>query len=222
MRRNAVVIAMIAAILVLGVWVYKAYQKNSVRSAVRAEVKDTSERLQAAVTAPSGEGVDFDAHARAVEAHAAALRNRDTSALRPLADAADDYLVTAREILRRRATMHSSRERLLQELEALSRHVQNDRGAAEWTQQAVSLKQALDRDMREYRIASESYATLLASLPASQAKIALYGTGAVLLDDSAVKTARESALDALARTDENVRQVASLGTYRGQPAAAGR
>jgi hypothetical protein len=223
MKRNALVVAVIAAVLVLGVWVYKAYQKNSTRNAVLASVQDTSERLRAAVAAtPAGEPVDFDAHARAVEVRAGALRERDTSALRPLADAADDYLVTAREILRRRATMHSSRERLAKSLEELSRHMQADRGAADGTRQAVSLREPIDRDLREYRIATESYVTLLQSLAKSQAKISAYAAQVGLLDESTIKAARESALDALARTDENVRQVARLEPYRGQRAAPGR
>ena len=156
MRHTALGAGLIVLVLVLGVWVYKAYQKNSTRSAVLSSVKDTSKRLHASVTAPPGGRIDFDAHARAIEAHAAGLRHRDTSAVRPLADTADDYLVTAREIVRRRAAMHGSHERLLESVEVLSRHVQNDRGAADWTQQAVRLKQVIDRDMREYRIASES------------------------------------------------------------------
>ena len=218
MKRNAVVVAMIAVVLVLGVWVYKTYQKNATRNAVLTSVKDTSERLRAAVAStPAQEPVDFDAHVRAVEVRAAALRERDTSALRPLADAADDYLVTAREILRRRAAMHSSRERLTKSAEDLSRHVQADRGAAAWTQEAVRLREPVIRDLREYRIASESYSTLLESLAASQAKIAPYVPEALLLDPKAVKDARESALDALARTEENVRQVARLGPERGEP-----
>jgi hypothetical protein len=181
-------------------------------------VKDTSERLRVAVAStPAGEPVDFDGHARAVEVYAAALREKDTSRIRPLTDAADDYLITAREILRRRAAMHAASEKLATSAQALSRHVQADRGAAAWPQEAVKLREPVISDLREYRIASESYVTLLGSLPASQAKIAPYVPDSSLLDAKAVKDARESALDALARTEENVKQVAHIGPERAAP-----
>jgi hypothetical protein len=222
MNRNATVIALAVLVLVLGVWVYKAYEKNATRTAVLSAVKDTGERLRAVVTATSDDGIDYEAHARAAEAHAAALRNRDTSAVRALADAADDYLVTAREILKRRAAMQASRESVAKSLQAFTEHMQSDRGRAAWTQQAVDLRVPLERDLREYRIASESYAALLESLPASQMKIAPFGEAAVLLDPKAVKAAQTGALDALARTDENIRRVSRLEPYRGETAAARR
>lgn len=222
MKRNATVFALIAAVLVLSVWVYKAYQKNTTRTAVLASVKDTGERLRAAITSTADAPVDYEAHARAVEAHAAALRGRDTSAVQALADAADDYLVTVREILKRRAAMQSSRESVEKSLQAFTEHMQSDRGRAAWTQQAVALRVPLERDQREYRIASESYVTLLESLPASQVKIAPYAGEAVLLDPKALKAAQASTLDALARTEENVRKVARLEPYRGESSAGPR
>ena len=93
------------------------------------------------------------------------LRNMDTARLRPLADAADDYLVTGREILRRQADIKRSSERLSASLQAFAQHMQADRGMATWPDEAVRLRHSVDQDFRAYRIAVESYAALLETLP---------------------------------------------------------
>jgi len=216
MKRNVQIIAAVVVLLALGVWAYTAYQEHTTRKAVLALVKDGGDRLRMALGAQSGAPADFELHARTVEPHVATVRKLDTSSLRPLADAADGYLVTVREILRRLSVIQASRERLAKSLEALTEHVQSDRGAAAWPQQAVRLKESLDRDFREYRIATESYASLLESLPGAQTKLAPHVNAAWLLDEKLVRDARAQALDALARTDENIRKVTQLDGYRGR------
>jgi len=216
MKRYAVAIVAIVIALALGVWLYQWYRVQSSRDAVVAAIKDASERLRASWPREANEpAIDFEAHARAVDAHVLALRSMNTSSIRELGDAADDYLVTAREILRRQSAMQGSRERLSKDVEILARHLQSDRGRAAWPQQAVRLKSAVDTDLRDYRIASESYASLLKSLPASQAKVAPHLDRASIIDENAAKDAGTRALDALARTDENIRQLTRLDAYRG-------
>lgn len=216
MKRNVQIIAAVAVLLALGVWAYTAYQEHSARKLVLALVKDASQRLRTALGPQAGAPADFELHARTVESHVATMRKLDTSSLRPLADAADGYLVSVREILRRLAVIQSARERLPASLDALTAHVQSDRGAAAWPQEAVRLKESVDRDFREYRIATESYASLLESLPGAQAKLAPHVDAAWLVDEKIVKDARTQALDALARTDENIRKVTQLDAYRGR------
>jgi hypothetical protein len=213
MKRNVVTIAAVAIVAVLCIWGYSAYRAHTTRAAIVALVTDAGERLRAAL--PIDGQADFEAAARAAEAHVARLRKLDTGSMLPLADAADGYLVTAREILKRRAAIHSVRERVTKELDALTQHVQSDRGRADWPQQAVRLRDELDRDFREYRIATESYAELLETLPGAQAKIAGHVKTMWTADEKTVRDARAAALDALARTDENIRKLTQLDAYRG-------
>jgi hypothetical protein len=223
MRRYAGALAAIVIALALGVWIYQWYRIQSSRDAVVASIRDTSERLRASWPRETGESaVDFEAHARAVETHVRALRKMNTSSMRELGDAADDYLVTAREILRRQSAIRGSRERLSKDVEILARHLRSDRGRPAWPQQAVRLKSAVDTGLRDYRIASESYASLLKSLPASQSKVAPYLDRASIVDENAAKDAGARALDALARTDENIRQLTRLDVHRGGRAAIRR
>ncbi len=216
MTRSIRTVAVVIATIVLVVGTYIAYEKYTRRNHVIALVNDTSSRLRAALqaqvagTASSG----LEAHATAAEAHASTLRKMNTSSFTPLADAADDYLVTAREILRRQADFNRARERAETGLAALTAHIQADRGANDWTQEAVRLKQALDKDVRDYRVAVESYASLLPTLAVSQAKIAPFVESSALIDDRLIADARRQALDAHAAAEQNIGRVTSLDAYR--------
>lgn len=219
MSKNATTIAVIVIAAGLGVWGYIAYEKQATRMSIIALVKDSSARLRsgllAQLTAPAA-GLDFEANARAGEANVAALRGMKTSPVVSLADAADAYLVTAREILRRQAYIRRAQESLAKSMETLTQHVQTDRGAASWTQEAVRLRESLDKDFRDYRLAAEACASLLESFPAAQASIALHVDRAVLIDVKIAKDARESLLSDLARADEKTKQVTRLDAYRGR------
>jgi hypothetical protein len=216
MTKSIRTVSVVIASVVLIVGTYLAYEKYTRRNHAIALVTDTSARLRAALQAQAADnaGSNLEAQATAAEAHASTLRKMNTSSFRPLADAADDYLVTAREILRRQADMQRTRERVDAGFAALSAYIKADRGANNWTHEAARMKQALDKDARDYRIAVESYASLLQSLSASQVRMAPFVGEGVLIDDRLVADARQRALDAHAATDQNIRQVTSLDAYR--------
>jgi hypothetical protein len=213
--RNA---AGVIAVIVLAVGSTIAYQRYTQRSHVVNLVRDAGVRLTAAIQAEaSGAPIpDAEANARAAEDHVNTLRRMNTSSFAPLADGADDYLVTAREILKRALEAQRARDRVAADLEALRTHLSTDRGVADWTQEAVRLKQALDADSRDYRIAVDSYSTLLQSLPQAQARVTPFVEDVPLVDGEVAAQAGRHALDALAAADQNIRQVASLDAYRGR------
>lgn len=215
MRGNVKVIIAGIVVLVLCVWGYSLYDAHSKRAAMLAMVKNSAERLRTALSAKAADAIDFDAHARAVDAHVTALRGMSAGASVELRDAADGHLVTVREILRRQHAMRGAREGLAKSTEALGVHIQTDRGAADWTRQAVTLKSSVDRDLRDYRIATESYASLLDTLPAAQAKLAPHVNAAWLADEKTIRDAKAAALDALARTEENTKQATQLDANLG-------
>ena len=215
MKRSVLSIVAVAIVIALGLWAYSAHRTHTTRAAITVLVRDSGERLKPALTQTGAPGA-FDAAARAVEGDVATLRKLDTQAVLPLADAADGYLVSVREILRRRAVMHNAHDPLAKGLEGLTQHLKSDRGAAAWPGEAVRLKDGLERDFRGYRIATESYVTLLETLPAAQSKIAEHVSNVWVADEKTIGAARSAALDALARTDENIRKVTQLDTYRGR------
>jgi len=215
MRNRAGIVAAVVVVLALGAWGYSWYATHSARASIVALVNDTSERLRAALQAKPDQRHDFSGGARAVGSHVERLRGLRNASLVELADAADGYFVSAREILRRLDAMQSARERLSASVGALSSHIAADRGGATWTREAVRLHEDVARDFRELRIAAESYASLLESLPQAQAKIAPHVNPASLADEKTIADARTAALDALARVDENTKKVTSLDAYRG-------
>lgn len=225
---NKTIVAAVAGlvlVVVLALWGHGVYQERQARNAILELVTAAGERLAAGLkseTEPAGAGApafDSAGAAAAAEAALAKLRRMDASAMRALADAADDYLLTGREILRRLHDMREARGRLAASVPQLATHMKTDRGAGAWVNEAAQLRQIVDQDLRELRIATESYAELAASLPASQAKLAPHGGPSALPDAQAVKAARQAALDAYARIDENTRLVTRLENYR---PAAGR
>ena len=216
MKKNALVVAAVVAIAVLAVASYKVYEINTTRSSVIALLKNANESLRPALLAQaSGSAVDdLESRAAAAETHLAALRSLRTAPVRRLADAADETLHSTREILRRHVEIGRARTRLTQSSEALSMHIQSDHGAANWTQEAMRLKNTVDKDSRAYRIAVESYASLLESFPESQAKLAPHVDRALLVDAALVAKARQHALDSHASFDQNVKRISSLKAYR--------
>ena len=214
MRGNAKIIIAAFVVVVLCIWGYSMYDAHSKRAALLAMAKNSAERLRTTLRAKADDAIDFDADARAVDTYVTALRGMNAGASVELRDADDAYLVTVREILRRRHAMRSAREGLAKSSHALGVHIQADRGAADWTRQAVTLKAAVDRDLRDYRIATESYASLLDSLPGAQAKLAPHVNAAWLIDEKTIGEAKAAALDALARTDENTKQATQLDARR--------
>ena len=211
-------LAIAAALIVLAVGTWHAYDKYSRRNHVITMVKDAAVRLHTVLQAQAGGAapIDFEAHAHALEGYTSTLRRMQTSSFRPLADAADDYLVTAREIARRSVEIRRARERFAASLPALERHIKTDRGATAWTGEAMRLKAALDKDLRDYRIAVDAYRSVLGSLLVSQANVSARLEDLPLIDDALVKRAAASVLDAHAAAEQNAKQVAELGRYAGR------
>ena len=210
----------IAALIVgaLAIASYKAYQTRTARGAVIALVNESAAHLRAAIKAEAaGEAAgDLDSHSATAAAHLTKLRSMPTSSLRPLADAADDSLLTTREILRRQLDMQQARARLSTSLDALAEHIRSDRGTKNWTHEAVRLKALVDKDFRDYRIAVETYSTLLASFPETQTKLAPHvaPVSVPLIDEKLVTDARQHAIEAYERAHGDVKRISTLPAYR--------
>lgn len=214
-RKHAAIVAVLAIAIALALWVYQTQKKNAATRTVVTLVNDAGQRLRAAGLDPTDEGsTDHEAHARAVDTHVAALRRTSTASVHALADAADSYLISVREILRRRAAMQAARARLAQSSDTLAQHLRSDRGRANWPREAVQHKTAVDRDWRDLRIAAESYVTLLQSFPPAQERLGEHLPPAARAEPRAVASARQRALDVLEHTDDNMRRLTQLEAYR--------
>ena len=217
--------ALLAAALViataLGYWGVSAYRKSELQKAVTALVKDTSERLQAAFaieteTMPADQTVGrLDDHAQEVDKHVLELRGMSASPNRALVDAAEEYMLTVRQILRNQAASHRYRIQVSASERALRDHMRAaKRRSASWIQEALRAKDRLEKDYFDYRLSAEALARLLESYPDARKKLAPHVRGALLADEAAATSARRRALDSARRLADEVERARQLAAVR--------
>ena len=215
-----VALAMLAA--ALGYWAYGTHKKQELRRAVAAILADVSPRMREALVIESGLppegrvglGPQLEQHAAAVDQRLKQLKSMEGSPDFPLFDAADSYVLTVREILRRQAASNRHRESLAKDLEALRSHMRADDRSEGWVKAAVAAREQVDGDYREYRIATEAFGTVLDTLTAAQTKIATYVDAAQLSDLRLIAETRSRTLEASKQLAAEMAQVKQLETYR--------
>ena len=217
--------ALLAAALVLasalGYWGVSAYRKSQLQMAVTALVKDTSERLQAALAIETGAAsVDqtvgrLDDHAQEVDKHVLELRGLSASPNRALVDAAEEYMLTVRQILRNQAASHRYRIQVSASDRALRDHMRAaKRRSGSWIQEALRAKDRLEKDYFDYRLSAGAFSRLLESYPDARKKLALHVGGVLLADETTAANARRRALDSARRLADEVERARQLAAVR--------
>ena len=214
----AAALVALLAVSALGYWAYGAYRKSDLQKAVAALVRDTSERLQAAlaIETETAQTVGrLDDHAQEVDKHVIELRSMSASPNRPLVDAAEEYMLTARQILRNQAASHRYRVQMSASDKTLRDHMRTaNRRTGPWIQEALRAKDRLERDYLDYRLSLEAFSRLLESFPEARKKLAPYrGTGP-LIDAAAATDARRRALESSKRAGSEVERARQLAAVR--------
>jgi hypothetical protein len=214
----AAALVALLAVSALGYWGYGAYRKSDLQSAVSALVGDTSERLQEAlaIETETAQTVGrLDDHAQEVDKHVIDLRNMGASPNRALVDAAEEYMLTVRQILRNQAASHRYRVQMAASDKTLRDHMRTaNRRTGPWIQDALRAKDRLEKDYLDYRLSIEAFSRLLQSFPEARKKLSLYlGTGP-LIDAAAASDARRRALDSLKRAGSEVERARQLAAAR--------
>jgi hypothetical protein len=223
--RAKVLLAALVAVVAgsaFGYWGVAGYEQRERRDDIVWLVQDTSLRLRTALASEPAAAIADDSevlrsfyeHAVAVDGHLQKLRNMDASNAGNLADAADDYLLTSREILLRRASSQRYRVRFSGDLQQLRNHMRADNRSGAWITAAVRAKERVEEDYRDFRITSNALVTLLDAFPAAQARIAPHVNAAHLIDDAVVAKARERIAVASQSTARELDRYANLNRYR--------
>lgn len=205
-----------------GYWGYDEYRKFEARSGIVAVIGDTSERLrdalqgEIAITPASHPAVlrRYYDHAEAVDAHLHRLRDAEGAPTGELARAADDYLLTAREILLRRASSQRSRLELAGSAHALRVHMRADDRTGAWVRAAVRAKERVEEDYRDYWIAASALGSLLDALPDARTNMAAHVDAGMLVDDALIAAASDRTKEAARQTSQEVEQISRLAAYR--------
>ncbi len=214
----AITLAAVVAVTLL-YWGYSAHRKSEVRKVVAELVKDTGRRLQEALAIETGAASADDAqtvrklddHAQEVDRYALELRGLGASPNRALVDAADEYILTARQILRNQASSHRYRIQLSASNQALREHMRTaGRRSGAWIERALAAKDRLDRDYFDYRLAVETFVRLLESYPDVRKSLAVQIGSAPFPDDELARQARRRAQESAKRAAQEIERAKQL------------
>jgi hypothetical protein len=215
------VIAVTAATSAFGYWGYGELRAHQLRDEITTLVTDASLRMQAVLSTEVPLAIEspavlrrFYEHAEAVDANFRKLSDENIAPVASLADAADDYLLTSREILLRRASSERYRQKLSGSIRKLREHMAKDDRTSAWVSEAVRAKENVEDDYRDYNRAVNALGTLLAAFPAARHKMASQLDPALLTDEKLVAMARAHALAASNRAADEIDKIRQLRTYR--------
>ena len=222
-RTTALGVAALMIASALGYWGISAYRKGQLQKAVTALVKDSSERLQAALAVET-EAVHEDAarmvgklddQAQEVDKHVIELRGMSASPNRALVDDAEEYLLTVRQILRNQAASHRYRIQVLSSERALRDHMRTaNRRSGTWIQEALRAKDRMEKEYFDYRLSVDTFGRLLESYPATRSKLALQVGAGLLVDEALAANARKRALATSRRVADDVERARQLAAVR--------
>jgi hypothetical protein len=222
MTRAAVYILALLLASALGYWGVSAYRSSQQHKAVSALVGDASRRLEGALAletetaaASSQQTVGkLDEQTQEVDRHVMELHDMGEGPNRALSAAADDYLLTVRQILRQQAASHRYRLQVAASETALREHMSAaGRRSGAWIDEAVRRKNTMERNFFDYRVSAEALGRLLAAYPASRKKLVAQ-LGMPLLADEAVEDARRRSAATLKRVTTSVEQARQLAAVR--------
>jgi len=203
MTANRTIVIALATIVAvgLGYWGYGTHKKRELNQTAVAALADASARMREALSIEAAPIADraqaaqkLEEHVAAMDRHLTGLQSLDTSRNRALADTADHYLFSVREILKKQADSHRHRLLLADSLQALREHMRADNRTRAWVQQAVKAKERVNKDYRGYARAAEALGQFIYTFPDSQARIAPYVGAAALIADELTEKARQSVL----------------------------
>ena len=205
-RTLAWAVGLIAAVALAvgGYLMYAAAQKRAQQRQIAEMVRDTTEKLRQALAAkPAAELVTaIDANLKAARAP------RDPG----LADAAEHYILGAREIARRRVDAERFARQAAASRQALAGHMARAaRRNDGWMRDALALKKKVETDYFDLGVTLKATDDLLFRLQDSEKRLEpRIGTDA-LLEAAAVAAARKQAQDEARRATDELNQLRRIG-----------
>ena len=198
---------------------YSTYRKRELHKAVSELVKDASQRLGQALAIErdaaaqnSAQTVSrLDDQAQEVDKHVIELRGLSAAPDRDLHDAAEEYLLTVRQILRNQAATHRYLLQVSASDQALRDHMLGaSRRSKGWIEEALKEKDNLERAYFNYRLSSDAFVRLLDSYPDARSKLAANVDPRLLLADETSKDARKRAAASSKRVADQVERARQL------------
>ena len=170
----------------VGYQIHKAAKERSEKRAVISLVSDTTVHLRGSLKNVPPEMIDK------IEASIRTVKSWDNP---ELAEAAEGYLVGAREIMRRRVEANRLTQKAAASRSALAAHMQRagSRGSA-WIHTASTLKRQVERDHFDLDVQLKALAELLELLPEANKRLAPHVQASLLLEENVRRHVREEVL----------------------------
>lgn len=203
--RVATVVVAAAGIAVaagVGLMLHKEAKKRAEARALRSVVAETTTRLKDGLKSASP---------RALEGIEQDLQLAKSWSDRELVDAAEQYLVGAREIMRRRLEASRLTRKASISREALAAHM---RTAAQrdspWIRNAAELKKTVERDHFDLETQLAALADLLQDLPHAHKSLAPHVQASVLLEEPVRAQARQAVMEEAKRARAELEKARAL------------
>jgi hypothetical protein len=176
---TAVAVAIAAAV---GYALHLSAKKRAEERAVVTVLSETTAQLREVLKAPApGAADEIDGRLRVAEGWSNAQ----------VADAAEHYLIGAREIFRKRADSLRFEQKAAQSRAALAAHMSRaGRRDTSWLKTATELKRQVERDHYDLERSLKAVAELLDMLPDANKRLAPHVQASLLLDEGARKELR--------------------------------
>ena len=222
-RTTALGLAALVIVSALGYWGVSAYRKSQLQRAVTALVQDSSERLRGALAVETEAVHDdtarmvqrLDDQAQEVDKHVIELRGMSASLNPALVYAAEEYLLTVRQMLRNQAASHRYRIQVSASEQALRDHMRSaNRRSGNWIKEAVRAKDRMEKEYFDYRISVDAFGRLLESYPATRKKLAQQVGAGLLVEEALAANARKRVLATSKRVADDVERARQLAAVR--------
>jgi hypothetical protein len=199
-KQNLAVVAgivLVAVVATLGYLAYAAAQKRAQQRHVKELVVDTTDKLRKVLSAKAAPEMvaALDANLQAAKAP------RDPK----LADAAEHYILGAREIARRRADIERLSRQAAASRQALAGHMSHaaHRNDA-WMRNAIALKKRVEDDHFNLGLSLKGLEQLLFTFPDAEQRLAPLVGRDMLIEASLRESARKQAQDELHRATDDL------------------
>ena len=194
--------ACVAVAVVVGTVITREAKKRYEARAVVWIVQDATAELKAGLKTPSREGI---------EKIEKSIRETQGWANVEVADATEQYLVGAREILRRRAEATRLSQKAAARRTALVAHMDRaPRRDLSWIRAATDLKKQVERDHFDLDVQLGALADLLGAMPEANKRLAPHVNASLLVDDAFRRSARDAVLMEARRARADLDKTRSL------------
>jgi hypothetical protein len=186
----------------VGYGIHKAVKQRAEERAVVSIVTETTEQLRDVLRTSSPEVAGkIDGNLRVARSWSNVY----------MADAAEHYLIGAREIARKRADAARNARKFAASRAALAAHMNRAGGRdTSWIRTASQLKKQMEQDHFDLETSLGALADLLQSLPEAQKRLEPYVAASLTLDDGLRAKARQQALEEAKRANADLERARSL------------